>query len=110
MMKEEQYLKQAIGTRNPFQVPEGYFDELVLRVMQQLPERQQPRSRLVALRPWLYGVAASLLIAVAAGATFYFQQHAEPQELTANVDAAYIDEAADYALIDNTEIYACLAE
>ena len=109
-MNEETYLKETVGTRNAFQVPDGYFEQLTQRVIQQLPERQQSRSRLVALRPWIYSAAASLLIALA-GVTFYFQQQdAESQELTANVDASYIDEAVDYALIDNTEIYAYLAE
>ena len=40
MMNEETYLKENVGTRNPFQVPDGYFEQLTQQVMQQLPERQ----------------------------------------------------------------------
>jgi len=51
------------------------------------------------------------------GVTFLFLKDSEAQKVqvaktTINVmnDNSYIDEAADYAMIDNVEIYACLAE
>ena len=48
------------------------------------------------------------------GLTYYFQQPMEAQPSVAstetNTDNTYIDEVADYAMIDNAEIYACLAD
>lgn len=127
MNYEEKEIKERFGQTNPFRVPDGYFDQLTERVMSQLPEREQtaeqvslsaPRhkSRLVALRPWLY--AAACMVAVAfMGVAFYFHQVKEEQTLadanvvnTTNTESQYIDEYADYAMLDNAEIYAYLAD
>jgi N-acetylmuramic acid 6-phosphate (MurNAc-6-P) etherase len=116
MMNEETYLKENVGTRNPFQVPDGYFEQLTQQVMQQLPERQQHRSRLVALRPWLYAAACVVALFVL-GTTYHFNTAAEePAALaattiaTADNNDAEFDAAADYAMIDNVDIYACLTD
>ena len=131
---DELYLKQKVGNRNPFRVPDGYFDQLTQQVMQQLPEREetvakqlsissQPRARKVQMRTWLYAAACSVL-ALAMGVSYYFMQSqststdatpmaaaapAAPATYTAS-DNSYIDEVADYVMMDNTEIYACLTE
>ena len=128
MNYEEKEIQERFGKGNPFRVPEGYFDQLTDRVMAQLPEREQqaeqislsdrhPKSRLVALRPWLYAAACTVAVVVM-GLTFYSHDVAEEQPLaststtntTTNTESQYIDEAADYVMLDNAEIYACLAE
>lgn len=109
---EEKYIKEKFGQQNPFRVPEGYFDQLTERVMNQLPESRH-ESRVVRLRSWFYAAACVAALAVT-GLTYHFHQQAEEQAMVASVDTntdnTYIDEAADYAMLDNTEIYACLAE
>lgn len=108
---EEKYIRERFGKNNPFTVPEGYFEQLASDVMSQIPERRA-KSSMVALRPWLY--AAACLVAVTVMTlTFHFRQdHAS--EVTAqaveSVDNSYIEEAADYVMLDNAEIYACLAD
>ena len=128
MNYEEKEMQVRFGKENPFRVPEGYFDQLADRVMAQLPERDQqaeqvtlsnhrPKSRLVALRPWLYAAACTVAVVVM-GLTFYSHDVAEEQPLaststtntTTNTESQYIDDAADYAMLDNAEIYAYLAE
>lgn len=129
MNYEDKEIQERFGKDNPFRVPAGYFDQLTERVMSQLPEREQqaeqislterrPKSRRVALRPWLYA-AACTVAAVVMGITFYSHESAEEQHLAStantttpatNTDSQYIDEAADYVMLDNAEIYACLAE
>lgn len=106
-MNEETYLKETIGTRNPFQVPEGYFEQLTQQVMQQLPERK-PQSRLVALRPWLYAAACVVVLVVMSLSLYLKPDAGEQQVAVASVESTYMDDAADYAMIDNSEIYACL--
>ena len=128
---DELYLKQTVGNRNPFRVPDGYFDQLTQQVMQQLPEREetvakqlsissQPRARKVQMRPWLYAAACSVL-ALAMGVSYYFMQSPATSSESAPVAAAtpatyvapdnsYIDDVADYVMMDNAEIYACLCE
>jgi hypothetical protein len=127
MNYEEKEIKERFGQTNPFRVPDGYFDQLTERVMSQLPEREKtaeqvslsaPRhkSRLVALRPWLYA-AACMVAVVFMGVAFYFHQVKEEQTLananvvnTTNTESQYIDEYADYVMLDNAEIYAYLAD
>ena len=125
MENEERYIKEKIGDKSPFRVPEDYFDQLASRVMSQLPEQQelskksmqQPRrqARLVALRPWLYAAACVIAIVVLTLTLHFHQRVAEPLEqsmaaVSTPVDDEYIDDIADYVMLDNTEIYAYLAE
>lgn len=45
MIQEEQILKEKVGQRNCFKVPEGYFDQLSASVMDCLPQQEQRRGR-----------------------------------------------------------------
>jgi len=113
MENEEKYIRERVGQDNPFRVPEGYFEQLTDQVMSQLPNRQQ-KPRLLQLRTWYYAAACVVLLGVM-GATFYFHQGENEQQQIAvstetNTENTYIDEVADYAMIDNAEIYACLAD
>ena len=38
-MNEEKYIEERVGKRNPFLVPDGYFDHLADQVMASLPEQ-----------------------------------------------------------------------
>ena len=112
MMNEETYISNKIGRDNPFTVPEGYFDSLTERVMQQLP-RQQKRARVFALRRWLYAAACVACLFVV-GTVVYNSLDSDRQQplLSETVESPasddYLDEAADYAMIDNHDIYLCL--
>ena len=55
-MNEEKYIEEQVGRRNPFTVPEGYFDTFADQLMASLPERQ-PRAKQVWLRPLRYAAA-----------------------------------------------------
>ena len=120
---DELYLKQKIGNRNPFQVPDGYFDQLTEQIMQQLPERETHvgRAHVIRMRPWLYA-AACVALALVMGVSYYFTQSpatslegghmaaAVQPAATESLANSYMDDAADYAMLDNTEIYAYLSE
>lgn len=124
MTNEEVYIKEKLGSRNPFTVPEGYFDQLATQIIDRLPCEEvslskpapapAPRMAVIRrLRPLLYA-AACVAIAVF-GVTIYLNKHftddqlhlAQQQETVVYSDA-YIDEAADYAMLDNEDIYAGL--
>lgn len=112
MTNEEIYISSKMGRRNPFMVPDGYFDQLTQSVMEKLPEQQPQKVALVRrLRPLLY--AAACMCAVILSATIYINRPDEEPKLissaaeTTSMDT-YLDEAADYAMVDNHDIYACL--
>ena len=121
-MNEEEYIRQQMGNKNPFTVPEGYFDSLANRVIDRLPgegaslQKEEagegrPRPALVKyLRPLLYAAACVAFAVVAT--TIYDKAGEKSDEFMAQQEAvyndSYIDEMADYAMIDNEDIYASL--
>lgn len=123
MSNEEKYLQSKMGTKNPFTVPEGYFDTLTEQVMQRLPKQegvvhfeQKKGSAIVRmLRPLLYA-AACLCIGIFGVAIYHHldNQSAEGVPVishvgnTAEYNDAYLEEATDYAMYDNQDIYASL--
>ena len=117
-MNEEEYLRSRMGTKNPFTVPEGYFEQLTAQVMDRLPEKKPAKVAVMKrLRPWLYA-AACVCIGVFVAAVAFNQQSddLQGQQQMANMNQenvnyysdSYIEEAADYAMIDNQEIYSYL--
>lgn len=115
MMNEEKMLREKLGNRNPFTVPEGYFDHLADRVMQQIPAERKP-AVVRSIRPWLYAAACVAILFVSV--IFVTNKSSEqPQQQTAvnlttaeTVSDNYLDDMADYAMMDNEEIYLYLAE
>ena len=117
MTNEEKIIAEKLGKENPFRVPEGYFDHFAEQFMNELPERQVAvpahRSRLKVLRPILMA-AACLCIAIFS-ITLYLNRSQDvpeqtPVAATNTIDETYMDEAADYVMLDNADIYACLSE
>ena len=125
-MKEEKYLIEKVGRENPFRVPEGYFDTLTSQIMAQVDAEgveardiktgKEKRAKTVWLRPVLYAAASvcALFISVVAYQNYSEQGVAAPaQNVVANNQTMtddYFDEAADYVMLDNQDIYACLLD
>ena len=109
--------------RNPFTVPEDYFDTLTSRIMENIPE--QPNPKTVELKPrqknrwWIWTVAAAACVAIAA----FFVTPSDPQtsstispQATAMLDSddysydeQYQEDVLEYAMVDNNDIYSYLA-
>lgn len=123
-MKEEKYLIEKVGRENPFRVPEGYFDTLSSQIMAKIETEgveardikpgKEKRAKTVWLRPVLYAAASvcALFISVVAYQNYSEQGATTPaQTVVANnqmMTDDYFDEAADYVMLDNQDIYACL--
>ena len=117
MNREEKYLRQRFGSETPFRVPEGYFSDFSAKMMEQLPETTartipMPTSRWHKWRPY---VAAASVCAVIFGAGLFYSNHfAEPAPsytaAKATAVESTIDQAADYVMIDNEDIYSYLAD
>jgi len=114
MTNEETYIKSRLGKREPFRVPDGYFEHFADKLIQQLPQEKKQSALVARLRPWLYAAACACL--VVGGVTLYMnkvglettQQHVAAVHETVVQEELSIDEAADYAMLDNQDIYACL--
>ena len=128
-MKEEQYLIEKLGKENPFRVPEGYFDSLTSQVMARVDAEQKqqagPKARTVWLRPVLYAAASvcALFVSVVAYHNYSVSSVSAPVQQVAerlrvgeasaegisHVSDNSFDDALDYAMVDNQDIYACLS-
>lgn len=124
-MKQEDIIKAKVGQENHFRVPDGYFDNFTARMMAQLPEQDShaeqiamPRSR-KEVKMWkVIGACAASVIAVVITATALLTDDkatqsntlAETQTEKVSEHERYIDEVADYAMMDNADIIACLSE
>lgn len=108
-------LNQTVGKKNPFTVPEGYFDDFEKRLLAGIQTGVKPQRGTIfrRLRPALWAACASaaaicgaVYMAVrptavkqadrtAAGSSTYIQY---------NADMA-IDQASDFAMLDNGDFY-----
>jgi hypothetical protein len=56
-----------LKNKNPFKVPDGYFNHLTAQIMSQLPEKTDEEAKIVSLwertKPWLYMAAMFIGIA-----------------------------------------------
>lgn len=124
MTREENILKERFGKENPFKVPEGYFDHLTEKIMENLPEQEirvidiRSRQTLWQKMPLRKIAAAVAVVALLGGGSFWALQHEGDSKMVAHAkqheqkavsseDAAF-NEMADYAMIDNETIYASL--
>lgn len=124
MTREENILKERFGKENPFKVPEGYFDHLTEKIMENLPEQEvrvidiRSRQTLWQKLPLRKIAAAVAVVALLGGGSFWALQHEGDSKMVAHAkqheqkavsseDAAF-NEMADYAMIDNETIYASL--
>lgn len=132
----EELLKQKFGRENHFKVPEGFFDNFAADFMQQLPEEETKAVEVkmtVAKRPWYkpmrtFAIAASFAALLFGAATYYASTGidrnnefdssgqtakagivSEPKSTSVSTEYM-IDEMADYAMMDNSEIYRYLLE
>lgn len=124
MTREENILKERFGKENPFKVPDGYFDHLTERIMENLPEQEirvidiRSRQTLWQKLPLRKIAAAVAVVALLGGGSFWAWQHEVNSKVVAHVkqheqkavasEEAAFNEMADYAMIDNETIYASL--
>lgn len=122
-MKEEDFIRERCGTKNPFRVPEGYFENFTADLMDKLPERERTilssanRPHHVFHFAW-YAAAVLICGLIFSGIQYFTPQHSS-SEISAynmpnnNLDDNRdndIDEYLDYAMMSNQEIAQYLTE
>ncbi|MBO4314453.1 MAG: hypothetical protein J5867_00590 [Prevotella sp.] len=118
MEKDIEFLEKTLGKAHPFKVPDGYFEGLTEKVMAQLPTED---ARVIALRPSRWRVYRPIAIAAASVAVAIFsvgmylhssdtQSSEQFTQLPSSSSYSAIDQAADYTMLDNEDMYAYLAD
>lgn len=107
MENNEQHIRNMMGNNNPFTVPEGYFDQMTDQLMSRLPEKKQP-TLIKRLRPLLYA-AVFAGIAVFSMSLFLNREDKSQETAIASMSSDLeFEDVADYAMVDNQDIYAYL--
>lgn len=120
-MKEENKLKLKYGTRNPYRVPDNYFEQFTSRIMEQLPEHQigenevREPSRWQRLRPFLYMAAMFCLLLTGGKWLQFYTEHQQATETTEQTAQSteeynYMDDMINYAMIDEELVYSYLTD
>lgn len=123
-MKEEKIIRNRCGDKNPFRVPENYFNDFASQMMSKLPEKDDGTIYLKSRnnrayrfrRPLLYAACILTLLVFSTFGYFYANVNSSQNRQNAantitvkpNADEL-IDRTADYAMMDNHDIYACVS-
>lgn len=122
MVNREEYIRDRMGSANPFRVPDGYFEGFASQLMEKLPEKAPHVVRKGILHSGMlrYAVcAAACFCAVVLGVTAYLAKIERGNSLhsgnlvtqtsvSTNADI-YDDVVTDYVMIDNADIYAYIS-
>lgn len=115
---EEKLIIGKLGRRNPFKVPEGYFDTFAREFISELPEREsqavsQKPARIVSIALWRR-VACAACVLIAALCTSLYLVNSDRDDAIVHTESVsqeeYMEMVADYAMMDNHDIYACITE
>lgn len=117
-MKEEDELLKKYGTRNPFTIPEGYFENFSKELMDKLPEKEQApapdaSSTWQRIKPWIY------MAAMFCGLMFTVRVVVGPPKQDTPIFTAaeteqfsdeYIETILDHSMMDDYTLYQYLTE
>ncbi len=114
MIKEEEKLLERCGKKNPFVVPEGYFEHFADHLMEQLPEPTPQELPEIGvwqrMKPWVYmaamfcGLMLSVRIFVGSPDERHSGRQSEAME-SAELTDEYIDPIVKQAMMDDYTLY-----
>ncbi len=121
---ENEIDKLMENPKNPFKVPEGYFDTITSRVMERIPENEvkliptetQGTSK---KKTWWrsYAAAAAVIVAIFGAGLLIHNNGSETEETVATGNKVVntvnsknnVEAMADYIMADDYELYAYIA-
>lgn len=117
-------LDKKVQMNNPFKVPEGYFDTLSSRIMDNIPEEAEivvmkPRkARTFGLGQLRWAAAIACILIAGVSVTLYsLRTNTNADEFGTDVASKYLTssddalmQAADYTMMDNQDFYQLIAE
>ena len=113
MKNEDRFLEELIGRKNnPFLVPEGYFEETPSNIMKRIDAFEaKNRTRLTRRFRRYVAIAAAVvgIVFVSSALLFYTQDTHEIADLEKQHEN-YVNDALDYAMVSNEEVYFYMTE
>ena len=101
--------------KNPFAVPENYFEDFHRKLMQELPGKEmtaKPRRLLTmeTIKRWSTAAAITLMFLISATALYQYidNEGYSTSELTEAERNEYIESILDFYPLDEYNVYSCL--
>jgi len=119
MESYEEILRKALPRMPRMAVPDGYFDSLRDRIMASIDEAEAAKPVPAAQKPRFgvirsYVATAACVAIIVAGVFTLLIEHsgadAPRQKYEASTVVSTVEQAADYMMIDNDDIYAIISE
>lgn len=113
-MKEEDELLKKYGTKNPFTVPEGYFENFSKELMNKLPDKKQTASLheettvWQRIKPWVYMAAMFCGLMFSVRAIVGPPKQNTPAFTVAETELfsdEYIESILDHSMMDDYTLY-----
>lgn len=112
-MKENWKLDEQVR-RDPFRVPEGYFESLTSRVMSNLPEqpagKDKSRSHLFGFKQIISAAAIFIGFILFSGSFYSISDSESVVKDVALQDSIYVEDMMDYIMMDNLTIHQYLTD
>ena len=116
-MKGEKHIIDRCGRKTPFTVPEGYFDNLTARIMENISAEE---TKIISIAPkkrshwmqWSGLVAACMVGAIVCVNVFNKSNHDDSSQLMSKMttvetsyEESYQEDALNYAMVDYNDVY-----
>lgn len=117
-MKEDKDLLKKYGKKNPFTVPEGYFQDFSEKLMEQLPGKEvmsEPEIRMWdRIKPWVYMAAMFVGLMFTVRAFVGEQPSSQSTDMEignyTEIPDEYLDPIVNQTMMDDYELYQYLTE
>jgi len=116
---EEELLRRITDGKQPFRVPEGYWESMRERMEEIVPAGGAVRAKCrktAGKRLRILAYAAGLCAVLSVCTAYYLSRGGETVAFSADNDArqiyddeAYMEEMADYAMLDNQDFYSYMS-
>ena len=117
---DEEILLTKSGKKNPFTIPDGYFEHFTSQLMDSLPDPKEKKIPSPAPKHNFYiycaAAAACIVVFVALFCVSFFKENRPIANSAAvlkehhDAEDRTFDRIADYTMMDNEDIYASVAD
>ncbi|HHT22579.1 MAG TPA: hypothetical protein GXZ87_04610 [Bacteroidales bacterium] len=100
-MEKNKFIElENLGNKRPFALPENYFDDFAAQMEKTVAEMsvsEQPQQR---IKPWMYGVAASIIGAIFMVQIFISENKKKETLISETYETYVLSQVSENSIID----------